>query len=58
MEVNKKYRVVYWDGEKIADRILIFLSEESDFLEFLNPNKKVREFISKKNIVRIEEVVE
>ncbi|MGB9703621.1 MAG: hypothetical protein ACPLXS_02840 [Candidatus Micrarchaeales archaeon] len=56
MENGKRYKVIYEDGEKVRDKILIFETSQEEFLVFFNPSKNIKEIIPKSRIVRIEEV--
>jgi len=56
MERGNWYKIFYDDGDKIKNKLLIFLKKEGSFLIFENRIHKREEAINENRILRIEEV--
>jgi len=54
---GRTYKVIYEDGDRIRDKVLVFECFQDDFVVFFNPTKNIMEIIPKARIIRIEEMV-
>ena len=55
MEQNKKYKIIYSDGQQVRSKDLIFIRRDIPFFIFFNDLTKKEEMINQTQIIRTEE---